>query len=178
MQYQRCHKEAALCLTAAVEGGAVAPPPPEPRRASPPLARAATIAGTPGGASTIGGNPAEGRNPASDAAVTPSTPNPLRRRAMSATLDKVREAMPSASNKKDLVQWFLPSEQHRKEALIESAQVAADAAEEARRVCRVSWDALRSCIHSAVQVIWLFVFGGRGGEGVEAVAACMPWSYV
>lgn len=78
----------------------------------------------------------------------------LRRRAMSATLDKVREAMPSASksSKKDLVQWFLPSEKSRKESLIEAAQAAADAAEEARKNCLACWAALRSSIYGAIQV--------------------------
>ena len=71
---------------------------------------------------------------------------------MSVTLEKVREAMPSGSNKKDLVQWFLPSEKNRKEALIESAQQGADAAEEARRACRACWIALRAGIHSAAKV--------------------------
>lgn len=85
------------------------------------------------------------------------TPAPLiantRRRAMSATLDKVREAMPSANhNKKDLVQWFLPSDKHRKEGLIEAAHVAAEAAEEARRACLANWKALRSALHVAIQV--------------------------
>ena len=71
---------------------------------------------------------------------------------MSATLDKVREAMPSASNKKDLVQWFLPTEKNRKESLIEAAQAAADAAEEARRSCLASWAVLRSSLFNAIQV--------------------------
>lgn len=71
---------------------------------------------------------------------------------MSATLDKVREAMPSKSNKKDLVQWFLPSETNRKEALIEAAQAAADAAEEARKTCLACWVALRSSIYGGIQV--------------------------
>lgn len=83
----------------------------------------------------------------------------VRRRAMSATLEKVREAMPSGSNKKDLVQWFLPSEKHRKESLIESAQQAADAAEEARRACRVAWIALRAGLHKTMQV-----GGSEGGR--------------
>lgn len=76
----------------------------------------------------------------------------VRRRAMSATLEKVREVMPSGSNKKDLVQWFLPSEKHRKESLLESAQQAADAAEEARRACRSAWIALRAGMHKTMQV--------------------------
>lgn len=84
---------------------------------------------------------------------------------MSATLLKVREAMPSSSgNKKDLVQWFLPSEKNRKESLIESAQAAADSAEEARKTCLACWEALRSSIYSAVQV-----GEGRRGGGYISV---------
>lgn len=102
------------------------------------------------------GTPA-GPSPASTPRVEaiPSAPLLLssRRRAMSATLDKVREAMPSSNhNKKDLVQWFLPSDKHRKEGLIEAAHVAAEAAEETRKACRINWDALRKAIHGAVQV--------------------------
>lgn len=111
----------------------------------PPLARAVTIAAS----ESPKPKPGATTNPS----TAPSTPGALlKRRAMSATLDKVREAMPSASGKKDLVQWFLPSEKHRKESLLESAQFAADAAEEARRACLASWTTLRSSIHAAVQV--------------------------
>ena len=95
-----------------------------------------------------GGGPSAIANPGAAASPAPR----LRRRAMSATLDKVREAMPSASNKKDLVQWFLPTEKNRKESLIEAAQAAADAAEEARRACLSSWAVLRSSLFNAIQV--------------------------
>ncbi|CAM9281852.1 unnamed protein product [Ectocarpus sp. 6 AP-2014] len=152
-RYHRCHREAALSLSAAVEGGAV--PSSEPRR-RPSLERSSTTPESTTSNSNSGGG---GRRPA--AVTLPPSPlagagagapaPPLRRRAMSATLDKVREAMPSSSNKKDLVQWFLPSEKTRKEALIESAQAAADAAEEARKACLACWVALRSGVHSAVQ---------------------------
>ncbi|CAM9704425.1 unnamed protein product, partial [Ectocarpus sp. 8 AP-2014] len=151
-RYHRCHREAALSLSAAVEGGAV--PSSEPRR-RPSLERSSTTPESTTSNSNSGGG---GRRPAAADTLPPSPlagagapAPPLRRRAMSATLDKVREAMPSASNKKDLVQWFLPSEKTRKEALIESAQAAADAAEEARKACLACWVALRSGVHSAVQ---------------------------
>ena len=100
----------------------------------------------------------------------------LRRRAMSATLDKVREAMPSAAskaNKKDLVQWFLPSEKNRKESLIEAAQAAADAAEEARKNCLACWAALRSSIYGAIQVTEMRVGWGGGAEGGFSFASKM-----
>lgn len=158
-QYHRCHREAALSLSAAVEGGAVPPPEPRPLRVSlersstnPESSRptSTTAAAT---AAAAGGTPAgDGGGGGRTFPPPPPPAPPLRRRAMSATLDKVREAMPSASNKKDLVQWFLPSEENRKESLIEAAQAAADAAEEARKNCLACWVALRSSIYAAVQV--------------------------
>eukprot|EP00752_Nemacystus_decipiens_P007524 g6724.t1 len=146
-RYHRCHREAALSLSAAVEGGAV--PPPEPRGRRPSLERSSTNPerNRPTTAATAAGG-GRGSPP------PPPPAPPLRRRAMSATLDKVREAMPSAAskaNKKDLVQWFLPSEKNRKESLIEAAQAAADAAEEARKNCLACWGALRSSIYGAIQ---------------------------
>lgn len=116
-------------------------------------------------ASATGGRGGGGPHAASSGAVASplgteaATPAPTlalsRRRAMSATLDKVREAMPSSNhNKKDLVQWLLPSDKHRKDGLIEAAHVAAEAAEEARRACHANWQALRVAIHGAVQVSW------------------------
>lgn len=173
-QYQRCHRDAALSLSAAVEGGAV--PRPEQRR-RPSMERSATnpessssstaAAGTASGSnsnsvSSGSSSSTSNNNTRNSVGSSTSNPNPpppaLRKRAMSATLLKVREAMPSsAGNKKDLVQWFLPTEKNRKEALIESAQAAADAAEEARKACLACWETLRSSIYSAIQV------GGRVG---------------
>lgn len=158
-QYQRCHREAALSLAAAVDGGAV-PSAEPPRRKRLSLERSSTnpessSGGGGGDSSTVGGGAGGSGGTLPPLPILPSAgppAPPLQRRAMSATLVKVREAMPSASNKKDLVQWFLPSEKHRKEALIESAQAAADAAEEARKTCLVRWEALRLSIFSAIQV--------------------------
>lgn len=190
-QYQRCHREAALSLSAAVDGGAV--PRPEQRR-RPSLERSSTTPESTGGpgAAQAAGAAAEGSarnsnsNSNSDSSTRKSSdggggdkkifPAPaLRKRAMSATLLKVREAMPSSSgNKKDLVQWFLPSEKNRKEALIESAQAAADAAEEARKACLACWETLRSSIYGAIQVCGVCGFDGGGGGACTCVCARAP----
>lgn len=145
-------------------------PPPEPRQRRLSLERSSTNPETNRLSTATAGNqsPPPGRK--SPTPPTPPAALALRRRAMSATLDKVREAMPSGSNKKDLVQWFLPSEKNRKESLIEAAQAAADAAEEARKNCLACWVALRSSIYGAIQVrvrVWVRVWVcGGGGESV------------
>lgn len=147
-----------MCLTAAVEGGAVPLPKAGPKEAGADRKGSSAKPGTGDGVGGSGGS-GSGSGSASGAAGSRSTSgggsSSSRKRAMSATLERVREAMPSTSNKKDLVQWFLPTEKNRKESLLESAQVAADAAEEARRTCLASWAALRLGIHGAVKVSYI-----------------------
>lgn len=181
-----------MCLKAAIEGGAVPRIGSKERRSMSPsgerVVSASPIASVgcgvsigPEGTTPLGdGTP--GSSPSQSPSQSQSQSQVVRRRAMSATLEKVREAMPSGSNKKDLVQWFLPSEKHRKESLLESAQQAADAAEEARRACRSSWVALRAGMHKTMQVsgsergkkAWIKEFhfdyireGGRGRKEVS-----------
>lgn len=82
------------------------------------------------------------------------------RKLMSATFDKVMGSlhspatsmsMPSTTSSRDaMVQWLLPTETEKREALSEAAMVALRAAEEARRNCRCAWEALAAQVKVAM----------------------------
>ncbi|CAM9741499.1 unnamed protein product, partial [Discosporangium mesarthrocarpum] len=163
-KYERCFREVGACVTAAVEGGVAPPimqgvslqrgysslslmsePSPPSRRSgdrSPPVPSSPGRLSLGGSGSGVGGGGTGGFGSGGSGSGS-------RRRVMSATLDKMREVMPGSN--KDIVQWLLPTEQQRKESLVEAAQSAADAAEEARRSCRACWEHLRANIHAYAQ---------------------------